>query len=88
MGPASVCSHGMRILKDRIQLFYRYSLLHFFIIRLRFPILDQNTSKEFMCLEVQRVLLSLTDNVNFSCKVKTLCCAKQYGKDQDYVYKL
>lgn len=55
----------------------------------RLPIRGQNTSSELMylevsLLEVQSVPLSLTDNVNFNCKVKTLGFAKQYGDDKDH----
>lgn len=58
----------------------------------RLPICGQNTSLELMHLEVshpevQSVPLSLTDNVNFNCKVKTLGFATQYGNDQGHVYK-
>lgn len=81
-----MCSHGMSILKERTQLFYRYSLLHFFIIRPRLPILGQSTSQEFMYLEVQSVL-SLTMLILVARSKHCLGFAKQYGEDQDHVYK-
>lgn len=77
-GPARVCPHRMNTSKDRTCYFIDIpfcsgSFLHDWT-QTSCP--GQNISSELMYLEVshpevQNVLLSLTDDVNFNCKIKT-----------------